>query len=299
MRPYWAISSLLFFLFTNTLAAQQTKACKMQVAVSVINSKTNEAITDLPLAAFTVKSGNTMLKLISADYVTAQRAFILLDVSGSIKSPSWNWDYLMRITAESLAQIPGDIPVSVVPFAEQATKIDQRNLVLPYLQKLYSRPDWPLGKRTRLYDYLLSVAEAEKISGKDALIVITDGGDTGKADRMKVEREFRSRGVRPSIILLTTHFPKTPEEQGAPAEIGYLTDGTGGFFLLRSPQEESGRTTVLPAQFFAQALNHYRLVFGSSLSSNQRFRISVLDSTGRKEPKIEIRSADHFPDCQD
>ncbi len=282
----------------NSSAQKKSDACEVQVAVTVSDSKTHEVVGDLSANSFLAKSGSAEVQPRSAERVSVGRVFIFLDVSRSVTMSSNTSDHLERAVNELLSAIPENTPVTVVPFAEQSTTIRQRNLVLPFLQKLESSPEAPLGKRTRLYDVLVSVAETEKITLNDAVIVISDLDDnSSKTSRITAENKFKQLGSRPAFILLPSPIPGTVEVHNILNDVQYFANNTEGFYMYLSGLRPNA-TAILPPSFYGQALKYYLLRFPSESIRDHRVKLAVLDSSRKKMRHVEIRATEAFQECQ-
>jgi hypothetical protein len=292
------LAASIVVLGQDNSAQKKSAPCEFQVAVTVSDSRAHEVMSDLTANSFLAKSGNAEVQPSSAERVSVGRVFIFLDVSRSVTMSSNSSDHLERITNELLTTIPEKTPVAVIPFAEQSTRIQQRSLVLPFLQKLRSSSGAPLGKRTRLYDVLVSVAETEKITLNDAVIVISDLDDRfSKTSRITAENKFKQLGSRPAVILLPSPVPATVEGQSILTDVQYFANNTAGFYMYLSGLKQN-TTAILPPTFYAQALEYYRLTFPSGSLKDNRVKVAVLDSAMKKMPHVEIRSTNAFPECQ-
>jgi hypothetical protein len=298
MKPLSALLAVsLVFLVPDARAQESPVSCEFQVAVTVSNSKTNEIVRGLSEAAFAVRSGRSEVRPKSASLAVVNRVFILVDVSGSVIK-SGSIDYAVRATDELLSSIPEDIPVIVMPFAEEFETIEQRKLVAPILQKLASATNRPPGKSTYLYDTLVAVARAQKLTMSDAIIVISDFDDNrSRKDRETVENIFRSRGVRPTLILLPNQLHEPSEVEAWFNDAQYFAKNTAGFYIS-FPRAMSGAKPIVPEIFYEQALAFYRLTFPAGSLTKNHVKVTVLDSFGKKMPHLEVRASDAFQDCR-
>ncbi len=299
MKSLSALLAVSIVLLAQDSTAQEKSApCELQVAVTVSNSKTHEVVGDVSADSFFVKSGSSEARPISARLVSVRRVFILVDVSGSVTASIGDWDHLVRTTEEILSTIPQDTAVISVPFAQQSTKIEQRELVAPFLQKLGSSHDQPLGQRTSLYDVLMAVTLAEKISLQDAVIIISDLGDnSSKTSRIKAEDHFRRLGIRPVFILLGN--PRiTMEGENALQAVQYFVNNTAGLYVsFPGPKPKAVR--ILPPSFYAQTLSYYQLTFQPDSIKARHLKLSLRNSSGEKIPGVEIRATDALSACDE
>jgi hypothetical protein len=298
MKPLSALLAVsLVFLAQDTRAQQSSSSCELQVAATVYNYKTNAVIRGLSEAAFAVRSGRSKVPPKLASLAVVNRVFILVDVSGSIIE-SRAIDYARRATDELLSTVPENIPVIVMPFAEEFETIEQRKLVAPILEKLASSTNRPPGKSTHLYDTLVAVAQAQQFTMSDAVIVISDFDDnTSRKDRETVEKIFRSRGVRPTLILLPNQLNEPSEVEAWFNDAQYFAKNTAGFYIS-FPRSMSGAKPIVPAIFYEQALGFYRLTFPAGSIPKKHVKVTVSDSLGKRMSKVEVRASDALQVCQ-
>jgi hypothetical protein len=148
-----------------------------------------------------------------------------------------------------------------------------------------------------LYDILVAVARAQKLSLNDAVIIISDLDDnSSKTDRITAENTFRRLGVRPAFILLPNPIPGTFEGQQLFRDVQYFANNTAGFYMS-FPGPRPTAKAILPPIFYEQALAYYRLTFSSGSLEVNHVKVIVLDSSGKKMPHVEIRSSDAFQEC--
>ena len=229
--------------------------------------------------------------------MSVDRVFILVDVSGSvIKSGSFN--FAIGATDELLSAIPENIHVVVVPFAEEFETIEQRKLVAPALQRLVSLTDRSPGKKTRLYDTLVAVTRAQKLTMNDAIVVISDfDDDISKADRDTAEKTLRSHGARPALIMLPNQIQEPSEVEAWFNDAQRFSKNTAGFYVSLPRAQLKGKA-ILPPIFYQQALAFYRLTLPAGSITKNHLTVTVLDSSGKKMRNLEVRTSDAFQDCR-
>ncbi len=245
---------------------------------------------------------------------TASRVYVFVDASGSLIGPQ-HWDIILRITEELLSRVDASIPVTVEVLAESSRVLTDRSEVLPYLRNLgaLSATAHPLGKKTRLYDALVSAVGLQYFDMSDAVFIISDGGDNESRTKSEtLAGIFKSRGIRPIFLVpdfeledlkkasvyTTRNSYVIATESQVQQELDNLTRTTGGLVLWLPGKGRNRKTPLVPNAFYAQSLTFYMLNFEAPPSQGQSLKVLVLRPLDAPPRQLDIRTADRLPDCR-
>ncbi|HEU5403537.1 MAG TPA: hypothetical protein VFU86_19440 [Terriglobales bacterium] len=209
MKPI-RVTAIILVLLSGLYCQQPT--CRYSVPVNVTDAKTFEPLIGFGTASFQIHIGKQTLKPTAVAYRRAQRVFLFVDASGSMRSKPGRWAVVMQAAHEILATINTSVPIETEIFAESGQSFSNREEASAFLKYLYDKATKvpPLGNRTELYDDIASAVESEHIGIDDAVIIITDGGDNqSKLDESKLKRELAAHAIHPAFLLLPaeSNFP--------------------------------------------------------------------------------------------
>jgi hypothetical protein len=197
------------------------------------------------------------LQVLRADAAaTAHNLEIVLDVSGSMKSPlgvSTRWDTALGVLSEVVTALPEDLKVGLRFYGHRysskaAQTCQDTELVVPLAPlnspKLINaaRAVQPKGETPLVRSVLEAVSDLKKVGG-GSVILITDGEESCGGDLQAAGRQIKASGVRASLNIVGF----TLTGKAVEAQLGSLAAATGGRYFGAQDGAQLSRAVRLAA----------------------------------------------------
>lgn len=238
---------------------------------------------------------------------TPIQVVIMLDTSASMREGG-KWDMSQAIVVELLRDLPKGSTAGLMSFSDNEVEIiTSPASILNSLQRMASKQDKPHGQ-TRLWDSILVAASSFHHRPGDAIVVVTDGGDTGsRKEPADVQKVLFDNGVRLNAITLREYqpqrelrFPQTDWDLYVEQDLLELARSTGGMSLteygnvrnkpyLESLQQEIRKFVVQLTDF-----NLCDVDFAPQNDSRPKLRVQVVDEKGKPYKELIVRAPERL-----
>jgi hypothetical protein len=278
------VTSLQESAFTVTLpAGGAVKPFAIEVKGTAVDGKTNS----LCLQLGPTKAGElAVISTLAPPTKTRKNLEIILDASGSMKTPmgakQTRWDVALETLGQVLNTLPDDFNVGLRMYGHRELSTSPKTctdteLVIPVKKldrkAILARANLfkPKGETPLVYSALQAPGDLKALGG-GTVILITDGEESCKGDPVKAAAELKASGldIRLNIVGFAIKNPQTQKD------LAGFSQATGGLFYAA----ESGAG----------------LADAMMLAAVERFPYTVYDATGKAVLSSEAGSgSDELP----
>jgi hypothetical protein len=232
------VTSLQESAFTVTLpAGGAVKLFAIEVKGTAVDGKTNS----LCLQLGPTKAGElAVISTLAAPTKTRKNLEIILDASGSMKTPmvakQTRWDVALDTLGQVLNSLPDDFNVGLRMYGHRELSTSPKTctdteLVIPVKKldrkAILARANLfkPKGETPLVYSALQAPGDLKALGG-GTVILITDGEESCKGDAVKAAAELKASGldIRLNIVGFALKNPQTQKD------LSGFAQSTGGLF---------------------------------------------------------------------
>ena len=283
----YRIALLLFLVSTFiSLAAQE---CRVSVPVTIVDEASGKFVSGIKPEMLHAKIGQAVVPVQEAESIKSRRVIVLFDQSGSMgemgSAHSHKRAAMQQIQAtfftRIFSQLPPETQVLIGAFRQEAAFGNDFSRDPEELRKMLDEVSGRLkshGKdTTSIFDALqLAISRFGAVRSGDAVVLLTDGGDTSSKVKAKMLAQKLAGGP---VRIFTVLFKDPPVSTQAELEGMYwprdFADLTGGnvyridvadAIWLRDQWSEQARAD-LTSFWTEQVLSGYTLHFQMPLSA--------------------------------
>jgi Mg-chelatase subunit ChlD len=302
-------------------AAQEAECTRLQAFATVEMRRTGAPVGGLAAENFRVSVGRQQARVTGATFRTESpgRVMVVLDTSGSMVSKAGQLELTLELAKYALAALPPETEAGLVLFSREQQRVlppgTERSQLVAVLDAV-DEPEFGKG-RTALRDAMakaLALLAPARLG--DVVYAITDGADNhSRVRQSQLERAFAAAGVRLFATLMIHRFPRAGEERDGPIDTEHLAQQTGGgSFRLELMQDlfrRTGPTTLAIsdhrkeevvaglADLYMKMGTLYVLELETEqpLGRNERWRVEVVDASGKRRRDLVAHHPRHLPAC--
>lgn len=242
-----------------------------------------------------------------------RRVMVLLDVSGSMKSPQGStakWKIARMAAWDLVTALPPGTKVGLITFsATNQTQVPlsiTREPILDWLNHEAVDASQLKG-RTALYDAIESaLAQLKPVEPGDAIYVVSDGGENASktANRSRVRKALLESGVRAFTLVVPGEFTSVEEINGG-HEMASLSNDSGGFVDALEPglgvvDESIKRQIKLHSVHLSLQISAFyslTVELPENPQKGKRWDVTVLES-GKRRKDISLGYPHEVPPCE-
>ena len=256
-QHYERTAVAILLLFPSLLCAQAP--CPEQTVAVTVLGENGEAVEGLDTSSFQGTFHQKPVRIVSVIHdEQSRRILLLLDVSGSM-TEQFKWEFAIDHASDFVKNVDPRASLSFVTFKstieERMDFTADRTSILARLDQLRAGPRGNTNitnMKTSLRDALVQAVMMLEPTSRDAIYVITDGGDNkSKANWDNVRRTVLARKFRLFVLLLNdTGF------------VGQQAEGTQEFLNLA--RESGGTVLTVPRYNGTNNSMHLAYFYASS-----------------------------------